>query len=221
MAAHPNILVVEGESDQRFFERLCETLGLTASVKVAPPRALQPGAYNTKQGVFNYLKKTLLPQLKDGQLIRLGVAVDADSPPNGGFPATQTLATRTLAPFGYTLKTTQPAGLMYEHHDGLADIGVWVMPDNQRPGTLEDWAPQCLHPQEHPLFAHARSAVQTLPEPPKFTPLQRSKAEVATWLAWQAHPGHGLDQAVRDGLFDTESQGYRQLTRWLNQTFPT
>jgi hypothetical protein len=122
MGAHPNILVVEGESDQKFFEQLCKTLGLHAAVKVAPPRALQAGAYNTKQGVFNYLP-TLLDQLKDGQLTRLGVAVDADSPPNGGFPATQALATKTLARFDYTLSTSQSAGLVYEHHDGLADVG--------------------------------------------------------------------------------------------------
>jgi hypothetical protein len=160
MGAHPNILVVEGESDQKFFEQLCKTLGLHAAVKVAPPRALQAGAYNTKQGVFNYLP-TLLDQLKDGQLTRLGVAVDADSPPNGGFPATQALATKTLARFDYTLSTSQSAGLVYEHHDGLADVGVWVMPDNQTPGILEDWAQQCLVPQERTLFDHARSAVQS------------------------------------------------------------
>lgn len=219
MAAHPNILVVEGPSDQAFFEQLCKTLGLHTTVKVAPPKTLQAGAYNTKQGVFNYLKTTLLHQLKDGQLSRLGVAVDADSPPNGGFPATQALATRTLAQFDYTLKATQTAGLVYEHHDGLADVGVWVMPDNQTPGILEDWAQQCLHPQERPLFAHARSAVQTLPEPPKFRPLQRSKAEVATWLAWQTQPGHGLDRAFAEGLFNTDSHGYQQLAAWLNQIF--
>lgn len=218
MGPHSNILVVEGESDQRFFEQLCKMLGLHTTVKVAPPRALQAGAYNTKQGVFNYLP-TLLRQLDDGELTRLGVAVDADSPPNGGFPATQALANRSFAPFGYTLKATQTAGLVYEHHDGLADVGVWVMPDNQTPGILEDWAQQCLSPQERTLFDHARSAVQTLPEPPRFRPLQRSKAEVATWLAWQTQPGHGLDRAVAENRFDTASHGYQQLTAWLDQIF--
>jgi len=219
MAAQANILVVEGTSDQTFFERLCDALGLSATVKVAPPRALQAGAHNSKQGVFNYLP-TLLRQLDDGEVRRLGVVVDADSPPNGGFAPTQALATRTLAPFGYSLKTGQPAGLVYAHDDGLADVGVWVMPDNQNTGMLEDWAKQCLHRQEHALFAHALESVQTLPEPPKFKPLQRSKAEVATWLAWQARPGHGLDRAIDDGLFDLESHGYRQLCAWLQQVFP-
>jgi hypothetical protein len=49
--------------------------------------------------------------------------------------------------------------------------------------------------------------------------LQRSKAEVATWLAWQKRPGHGLDSAVREGLLDTGSHGYLQLVAWLNQIF--
>lgn len=219
MADLPNILVVEGEADQRFFKCLCHRLDLATTVKVASPRSLQRGAYNTKQGVFNFLP-TLLKQLSDGTMLRLGVVVDADSPPDGGFDRTQALATRTLAPFGYSLKTAQPTGLVYAHGDGLADIGVWVMPDNQNTGMLEDWAKQCLHPQERALFAHALESVRTLPAPPKFRELQRSKAEVATWLAWQSRPGHGLDRAIDDGLLDPDSHGYRQLCAWLQQVFP-
>jgi hypothetical protein len=219
MANLANILVVEGEADQRFFERLCHRLDLATTVKVASPRSLQRGTYNTKQGVFNFLP-TLLQQLSDGTVLRLGVVVDADSPPNGGFAATQALATRVLAPFGYSQTTNQTAGLVYEHGDGLADVGVWVMPDNQTDGMLEDWAKQCLHPKERALFAHALESVQTLPEPPKFKELQRSKAEVATWLAWQSRPGHGLDRAIDDCLLDPDSDGYRQLCAWLQQVFP-
>jgi len=40
MAAQANILVVEGTSDQTFFERLCDALGLSATVKVAPPEGV-------------------------------------------------------------------------------------------------------------------------------------------------------------------------------------
>ena len=118
--ALPNLLLVEGTSDQLFFRALCKTLGLDTrtTVKVAPPRELQASAFNTKQGVLNHLP-VLLRQLDDGQLRHLGVVIDADSPPDGGFPATRDRITRDLAGFGYSLKPEHPhsAGLLFVHDD--------------------------------------------------------------------------------------------------------
>ena len=133
--ALPNLLLVEGTSDQLFFRALCKTLGLDTrtTVKVAPPRELQASAFNTKQGVLNHLP-VLLRQLDDGQLRHLGVVIDADSPPDGGFPATRDRITRDLAGFGSSLKPEHPhsAGLLFAHDDGLPDIGGLAVPSGLR-----------------------------------------------------------------------------------------
>lgn len=180
MANQNRILLVEGESDQSFFCEVLKILNLQVEVKVAPPRALG-GSHNTKEGVFKHLP-ILLNQLADGTLVQLAIVVDADSEPNGGYQRTLDRVREIVEPFHYVLSADTVGGLIFKHDDGLADFGLWIMPDNSREGMLEDWLKQCIHPDEQALFAHAESVVNALPSP-KFKPIHRSKAEVATWLA--------------------------------------
>lgn len=217
MAASDRILLVEGEADRAFFELICRKIGLGNTVNVAPPKDLA-GTHNTREGVFNHLP-LLLEQLNDGTVTRLAVVVDADSPPNGGFEPTRNRVTGIVAPFGYGLPGNTRGGLCYAHSDGLADFGLWIMPNNGSVGMLEDWIKQCVHVDEKALLSHAEGVVAALPSPPKFQPIHVSKAEVATWLAWQKRPGHGLYSAVTDDLIDTQSPGYLELAGWLRHLF--
>ncbi|HIH86657.1 MAG TPA: hypothetical protein HA304_01985 [Methanosarcinales archaeon] len=100
----------------------------------------------------------------------------------------------------------------------MADFGLWVMPNNGDEGMLEDWIKSCVHPNENQLFAHAKTVVDTLPLT-KFKPIHISKAEVATWLAWQKQPGHGLYRAVEDQLIDTNSALFQELSFWLTHIY--
>jgi hypothetical protein len=219
MSPTTRILLVEGEADRAFFEQICRSLALDTSVTVAPPKSLT-GSHNTKEGVFNYLP-TLLAQLADGGINCLAMVVDADSISNGGgYELAISRVMQIIVPFGFNPTVYIKGGIVFHHGDGLADFGLWVMPNNADEGMLEDWIKQNIHPNEQGLFAHAETVVAALPQPPKFNPIHRSKAEVATWLAWQKQPGHGTYRAVEDGLIDTFSIHYQNLTTWLGHIFP-
>jgi len=123
-----------------------------------------------------------------------------------------------VEPYGFTLIPDPVAGVIFKHDDGLADFGLWVMPNNCDEGMLEDWIKDCVHSNEHNLFTHAEEVVGDL-SPPKFKPIHRSKAEVATWLAWQKKPGHGLYHAVEEQLIDTNSEMFKELSDWLNHIY--
>jgi hypothetical protein len=215
MAEH--ILLVEGESDKSFLEEICKTLGLDANVKVALPR--DSGRFhNGKEGVFNLLPD-LLNQLDDAQITRLAVVVDADSTVNGGgYQHAIDKVTETVKLHGFTLASNPVGGVLFQNDDGLADFGLWVMPNNSDEGMLEDWIKSCVHPDEHELFTHAKTVVDTLPQT-KFKPIHISKAEVATWMAWQKQPGHGIYRAVEDQLIDTNSALFKELCDWLNHVY--
>ena len=187
------ILLVEGEADRAFFEQICRNIGLDTSIRVAPPKDLA-GSHNTKEGVFNHLP-VLLAQLADGQITRLAVVVDADNTINGGgYSSAIDRMSKIVAPFGFLQATDTTVGILFKHGDGLADFGFWVMPNNADEGMLEDWIKQSIHPDEKGLFGHAESVVSALPQPQKFKAIHRSKAEVATWLAWQKQPGMALTE---------------------------
>ena len=218
MTISNRILLIEGESDRSFFEEICETLELHNSVKVAPPKYIG-GSHNTREGVFNILQD-LLNQLDDATITRLAVIVDADSDVNGGgCPRAIDRITKIVEQYGFNLVPNHPvSGFIFEHDDGLADFGLWVMPNNCDEGMLEDWIKSCVHSNEHELFSHAKEVVGEL-SPQKFRPIDCSKAEVATWLAWQKKPGHWLYRAVKEQLIDTNSILFQELSDWLNHIY--
>ena len=210
-------LLVEGEADRSFFEEVCKTLGLHDIVTVAPPKDIG-GSHNSKEGVFNLLPN-LLNQLGDAQITRLAVVVDADSEDNGGgYQRAIDRVTEIVEPYGFTLRTNPDGGVLFRHDDGLADFGLWVMPNNGDEGMLEDWIKNCVHSDENQLFAHAKTVVDTLPQK-KFKSIHISKAEVATWLAWQKQPGHGLYRVVEDQLIDIDSKLFLELKDWLTHIY--
>lgn len=214
-----NILLVEGEADRGFFEALCLLLSIPADVRVATPKDTG-GTHNTKEGVLSHLTKVLLPQLQDGQLERIGVVVDADRLAHGtGYATTVQRFSSALAQVGYQRNPVSTAGLVFSHQDGLADVGLWIMPNNADDGMLEDWVKQCVHPDEAALYQHGSKSIDTIPGRHKFQQWHRSKAEVATWLAWQEKPEHGLYNAAQPALLNLESPLFKELHAWLGHVF--
>ena len=214
-----NILLVEGEADRGFFEALCLLLSIPADVRVATPKDTG-GTHNTKEGALSHLTKVLLPQLQDGQLERIGVVVDADRAMHGsGYAATLQRFTDALAQGGYRPNPVAASGLVFTHQDGLADLGLWIMPNNADEGMLEDWIKQCLHSDETGLYQHGEASIDAIPGRPKFQPWNKSKAEVATWLAWQKKPTQGLYNAAQSELLNTDAVLFKELQAWLAHVF--
>ncbi len=222
MAVEQSLLLVEGEADKGFFIELCRQWQLHPRIQVAPPKEVG-GKKDTKQGIYNHLPM-LLRQLNDGGLKQLAVIVDADhqsvNPPDG-FNNTLSKVTEIVTSHGFALKPDQqspPCGLIFQHNDGLSDLGLWIMPNNQDEGMLEDFLKTCIYRHEQPYFNHAAQAIAKLPAP-KFKTHHNSKAEIATWLAWQKKPGHGLYASVNDDLLDKNNALFQQLGAWLQHIY--
>lgn len=216
-----NILLVEGEADRALFEVLCRNWHLSVMpVKVFTPRDAGHD-FNTKQAVFSVLETTYLTQLADGQIERLGIVIDADKAADGGgFERTVEQLSQRLRTAGYQLREESALdGLCFRHDDGLNDIGAWVMPNNGDEGALEHWIQSNLHSNECALMQHAQASINQIPNGPKFKPSRRTKAEVATWLAWQTEPDHGLWQAAKPGLLDESAPQFKALRAWLERVF--
>ena len=213
------ILLVEGEADKSFFEIICKNLGLHTIVEVAAPKDIT----KARNGKWHAIK--LLPILikyladEEIELTHLAVVVDADRVADGnGYENTIDKVTKFVAQEGYALSSNPVAGVLFEHDEELADFGLWVMPNNCDEGMLEDWIKRCIRTDELELFKHAKKVVCDLPSR-KFNSNRCSKAEVATWLAWQEQPGHGLYHIVKDELIDTNSASYKELSNWLNHIY--
>ena len=92
------------------------------------------------------------------------------------------------------------------------------MPDNSSDGLLEDLIKGAIIEDEHVLFNTAEHCVQSL-KTPKFKVIHRSKAEVATWMAWQKTPGQPLVGAVGGNLLDFQSGTGKFFIDWLKRVY--
>ena len=212
------VLLVEGYGDRDFFEQVCKNLSPKPTVTVATPKDYQPGM-NSKEDVFKLLPG-LLKRIEAKELERLAVVVDADKAEHGsGYEKTIARFVQIFTEYGFALEESSTNGLLFKHSDELADIGVWIMPNNQRDGILEEFIKECVSETEQSLFNYAVQVVESLPEPKKFAKHHYSKAEVATWIAWQKPPEYGLYTAVKNNLLNTENALFQKLQNWLQQVF--
>ena len=84
----------------------------------------------------------------------------------------------------------------------LPRLGIWIMPNNQTSGILEDFL-RFLVPQPNILFDHAKASVAAIPEGERrFKQLTEPKAVVHTWLAWQEDPGLPFGTAITARFLD-------------------
>ena len=101
----------------------------------------------------------------------------------------------------------------------LPRVGVWIMPDNQTKGILEDFL-RFLVPAGSPLFDHVKSSVEAIPEGERrFSQLAEPKAIIHTWLAWQGEPGKPLGTAITARYLDPDVAQVDVLVSWLNRLF--
>jgi hypothetical protein len=224
------ILLVEGPSDQEFFKKLINTIypHHEINVVVCTPRDLNPSdhnTYNTKEGVFNSLY-THLKSLGDDKYEQIAIVVDADRDSDGkGYKKTKARINNKLGNeyklFPNPEYDLNHNGLIYKHiHDSSPRFGAWIMPNNSNDGTLEDWIISCINKSEDKIFTHVKNTITQLePDLRKFKPLYQSKAEIATWLAWQKKPGQQFESIFKDELIDTKNEKFLQFTQWLSTIF--
>ncbi len=216
------ILLVEGIADTSFYDAFCRESGIK-EVGIVPPRSLGAKADGKPNAI--YILDSLLDQIADADasLKRLGLVIDADYEEHQGLGCVGTLAKirEKLAAHGFNReKRIHGAGFLFDHPDGLAPVGAWIMPDNRNEGMLEDFIKAAIVGEEqaelHNLACRTVGSLKT----PLFKPFHRSKAEVSTWLAWQKMPGARLESAVGNKLIELSSANCKALAEWLRMVFP-
>jgi hypothetical protein len=211
--ADKNLLIVEGFDDQHVIDKLWRryhNLGADQPL----PFQIKP-----EEGIEK-LKDSLAVRLKlideDRTLQCLGIVVDADTDLDARWKSLSNIFKKA----GYTTvpEHPHPEGTIIKEEHRIA-IGVWLMPDNQIPGTLERFI-EFLRPQNDRLWERAGDAVQSIPPADRlFAEVDLLKAHIHTWLAWQKIPGRPMGLAIKAGYLDANAPHAQQLVAWLNRLF--
>ncbi len=210
----PKQLLVEGKNDRHVIWALCQQCQLPDDFSVEVPE--ENGV--DQQGI-DVLLRGLPDRLKQETLQTLGIVVDADQELQGRW---HSLHDR-LRSNGYPdLPTNLPdGGLVYPSpNPRLPKLGVWLMPNNQLPGMLEDFV-TCLVPPEDALLAKARTILAELEADGlhRYSLVHHPKALIHTWLAWQDKPGMPMGQAITARVLHKDAELAQCFVAWLQQLF--
>lgn len=196
-------LLVEGRDDQHVF------LSLLAHHNV-------PETFNVKDKKgFEKLIGELDVEHDESDLKRLGIVVDADF----DLPSRWRSIKATLANMGYALPDAPtPDGTIVTREDGRV-IGIWLMPDNNLSGMLEDFV-SFLGATDDVLWALAEKCLDEVSGVnQRFIPNHRIKAHIHTWLSWQQDPGTPLGLAITKRYFDADAPPAQRLVGWIRELF--
>ncbi len=219
---HKNsVLLVEGQSDVDFFEALLRHLNMLDKVAISPPKNF--GLKTNTVSHFPKLIDLLIKRMNSCQLHHLGIVADADYVSGGGFHQRWNQLTKCLSDHNYRIPENPPklpfSGSIF-HHNDLPSVGLWLMPDHENNGMLENLIFQTIIKDEvqEKLLGIAEQCVNKLPIK-LFSSYHNIKAIIYSWLAWQKRPGQTLDVTINGNLIDLESMKIQRFIKWLYNVF--
>lgn len=200
----PKVLLTEGKNDCHLIAALCnhyaipETFGL-----------------NECGSDDKALKKLSALIASSQPKEAIGIVLDADNP---NLEAKWESVRNRLTPEGYELPDTPIAGGTIVTTVGKPIIGIWLMPDNQVNGMLEDFCAR-LAPEtaiEYAVECVKESQARGIST---FKGAHLAKAIIHTYLAWQDEPGMPLGQAVSAKALDPAHETAGQFKDFLLKLF--
>lgn len=201
-------LIVEGTDDRHVVWALCKQNGVdqTFSVEVS--------------GGYTEILSSIPVRLKQSDIIAIGLVLDADQDISVRWDAIR----HRLHQEGYNNIPAQPAkdGLIINTPDNQRKprIGVWLMPNNQLPGMIEDFI-SYLIPNDDLLRPKVEEALKNIEEQNlnRYSTAHRPKAFIHTWLAWQTTPGRPMGQAITARTLDGNAELAQNFVEWMNRLF--
>ena len=146
----------------------------------------------------------------------MGILLDADEDPRERWGQVAC----ELARADLTLPTSpDPAGTIVPAQDGsYPRVGIWMMPDNQHDGELEDFVLQMI-PYGDGVWPLSQGYVDNIPERDrKFAATKIDKAKLYAWLAVRWEPGR-MGAAIGKGDLEVGGPLCKSFLKWLVNLF--
>ncbi len=197
------VLLVEGRDDLFVFTNIFEKHKVNESFKIID-----------KEGVDNILKG--LPIYAKSDLATIGIIIDADS----GILQKWRRLKSVLSEIGYVVPNKPLDGGTIIRDENLPVFGVWIMPDNNENGMLEDFV-KYLIPSSDKIMPFIEETLDLLESKKinKYKPIHKSKASIHTWLAWQKTPGTPMGLAINKTYLDTNQKLCKSFVDWINKFY--
>jgi len=196
-------LLVEGNDDQHVLWALCEKFNISETFDVIDC-----------EGIDN-LFESIPVRFKQANIETIGIIIDADINLIDRWLQIKNI----LVNQGFNMPADLPNdGLIVSN--GKITMGVWIMPNNNINGMLEDFV-SFLIPQHDKLLPIVDTTLAEIEDKKlnKYSPVHKSKAKIHSWLSWQETPGTPMGLSITRKYLTTDNENCNQLMRWLQKLF--
>ena len=167
--------------------------------------------FSIKNGVDSLLHSIRGEVLREDRTV-VGILLDADD-----YPAYRWQSVRDRLSSAQVDSPDNPpsSGVII---DQVPRVGVWMMPDNQLPGELEEFIEKMIPPAD-PIWPLSQSYIDGIPSANrKFAQGKTLRAKVHAWLATREGP-RPMGTAIRAGDLDVDVPTGAAFLSWLDRLF--
>lgn len=215
--AKPN-LYVEGSDDRWVVINLMKRHGVNLSEHSGPklPFVECRCGSSATPSVEQFIK--LIPSRIEVAENPVGFVIDAD--PGTGLAARWQSVRHRLTEAGVDCPGAIPSkGFIGASTATKVPVGVWLMPDNQRDGTIEHFLRDLIDTQDT-LISHAEDSTNVAEAiDRRFAEAHQSKARLHAWLAWQGEPGCPYGTAINNHYFRDDSPAAIEFVAWFKELY--
>lgn len=198
--APPRVLLVEGPDDKHVVIHLCRHI-----VAISESSILDKGS-------IGQLLDAVEAEVKAPSREVVGILVDANESLNGRW---QAVANRLRKAGITTPGQPDPAGTII---DSSPRVGIWLMPNNQASGELEDFVAEMI-PQDDTVWPLSQAYVEGIAaDARKFKFGKVLRAKVHSWLAVREEP-RKMGSAIGAGDLDVNAADAVRFVTWLRRLF--
>ena len=214
-----HVLLVEGQDDKHFVWQLCKKVNFPFQ----PQRSKVDFDIGVNGKVFQVLDKgnrtdligSLQLELKAPNRMTVGILMDSDE---NVMDCWKVLG-QELAQSGVHLPSSpEAAGTVIPGCGRIPRTGIWLMPDNQSPGELEDFV-WTMIPNGDSVLPLSKDYIGKISESDRrFRKEKNRKAVLYAWLAARKEPGR-MGAAVGASDLEVNVQSCSKFLCWLERLF--
>ena len=197
-------LLVEGSDDKHVFLALCAKFDILQNFEIIDCK-----------GIDNLLEQ-IPARLKEPDTETLGFVVDADS----NLLLRWNSLKQLLSAQGFNIPEDLPENGLIVLVSGQISIGIWIMPDNNLNGMLEDFLSFLVPSNDSllPIVKEHLSSIETK-KLNKYKPIHKSKAIIHSWLAVQEDPGTPMGLSITKRYLSTDDVICLKFVGWMKELF--
>ena len=196
------VLLVEGSDDKH------------VAIHISRSSPDMPGFQVIDKGGISELLPSIPLEIRAEGRVAIGILVDAnDDLQSRWYAVTDRLRSAGIQP----PVGPAPGGTVIDV-DGKPRVGVWLMPDNDSSGELEDFFASMIPPGD-PVWPLSEAYIGGIPEEHrKFDEGKILRAKVHAWLAARERP-RPMGSAIGAGDLDVRVGNGRAFLAWLRKLF--